>query len=106
MIDGHRYWCCKQSIESESYGHKPCKPWEGILKISCMNASLRLHRFNSNGEIDDDPNATAIVTEEDLFLCKEDAIRYYRKKCVEYAKKLQEQAIHYFNEAMSNETQW
>ena len=89
-----RYWSCRASMESdgyEVYGRAPpVEPWLGIL-VSL--SPLLLRRFNkATGAIDEDSNATAIVTPEDLFLTEAEAVVDYREQCFRRAEALAAEA--------------
>jgi len=53
---------------------------------------LKLHRFHPlTGEIDDDPNAYAIVKESDLFRSEEDAMKAYQNSLKQLRERLEEE---------------
>lgn len=99
MIEGDKYWSCKQSVESESYGdNTPAKPWQGILKNNHRGVNV-LYRFNKNNVIDKDPNAYSIVEPDDLFQTEQEAIKHYKFLCCKYAEQLMVMANFYLKEA-------
>ena len=99
MKIGEKYWCCEQSVENLSYGdNSPQKPWIGIL--SNKNGVFYLNRFDENDIIDDDTNARTFVEENKIFLTEEEAIKYYKKRCVIYASSLQDMVNYYRNESL------
>lgn len=82
LKNGDVFWCIRPNMESEGYGScPPVRPWQGKLRIRHeVRTTYELSRFNEEtGEVDDDSNATAIISkpEEELFLTLKEALAAY-----------------------------
>ena len=78
LVDGRRYWCILPSDESRSYGEEYYRcPWLGEIRQNSHGAWV-LHTVMSDGELDDDPNASiTISSESELFDDERDAYVVY-----------------------------
>ena len=82
---GDILWTCESSIESQSLGdYDLIRPYQ--VKITHINisgpkwtlTSYKASRFDENGEIDDDANASVYCNRKQLFENQEDALKYYK----------------------------
>lgn len=84
---GQNYWCILPSNESQSYGeYKPKKPWWGRLQHT-GTGSFQIQHIGSDGEPDDDSNATSHIDSLDskhLFDTITEANEAYKQSLFDY----------------------
>jgi hypothetical protein len=101
IVEGKKYWSCKQVMETESYGDEsPHRPWQGIIKVrqNPGGTVYYLHHFDENDQIDDDSNATTIVRAQDIFENEYEACEHYAQLCHKSSIHHGEQQQYYLEE--------
>lgn len=83
---GNDCWCVTGSIESHSYADEsPRRPWHGRITnlrgLKEQRPIAIVSQVCEDGTVDTDSNATAIVTFDQLFARREDALAEYLRRC-------------------------